>query len=192
VNQVEFITLNKKGITDFAGERNKLLRKAKAEWVFFVDRDEKVSNALRREILAAVQNKDKYNGFYVVRQIIFLGKFIGRDQVLRLARKGAGKWRRAVHETWDIKGKVGTLRNCLSHRTAEGLREYLAKINYFSTLHARENLKEGKHSNIFKIICYPKVKFLWNFLSGRGFVFSLIQSFHSFLGWAKMYEIQNR
>lgn len=188
MNNLEIITLSEPGIVDFALARNNLLRKSKADWVLFLDTDEDLTKDLEREI-KDLDPKD-VNGFYIKRKIIFLGREIGQDKVLRLARKNAGNWARKVHETWQIKGKVGTLENYIIHNTAENLHEYIEKMNKYSGLHARENLAEGKRSNLFKIIFYPKMKFVQNILSCRGFVFSMLQSFHSFLGWVKQWELQ--
>lgn len=188
--KIEKLILNKPGITDFASARNKLMESAKEDWVIFVDTDEIVSKELEIEL----KNLDPkgFNGFYIKRKIVFLGKEIGEDKVLRLGKKGFGVWTRKVHETWKIKGKVGTLKNYLIHTTADDIHSYLEKMNKYSSLHAVENLSEGKKTNIFKIIIYPKAKFIQNIFAGRGFVFSLVQSFHSFLGWSKLWELQRK
>jgi len=191
MNKIEFITLNKKGITDFAFERNELLKKAKSEWVFFVDSDEKLTPELCNEVNTRIKDK-KFNGFYVKRKIFFLGKYIGTDRVLRLGRKNAGKWERAVHEKWKIKGKVGELTNPLIHNTAGSISKYITKLNYYSGIHAKENIKEKKKVNLFKLIFFPKMKFIENILSGRGMVFSILQAFHSFLAWVKVWELTHK
>ena len=142
---IEFITLQKEGITDFAKERNELLKKVESDWVFFVDSDEVISPVLRQEINQAVSNST--NGYYVTRRDFLFGKelkhgefsragWFGNAKILRLGRKNAGKWKRSVHEYWDIKGKVGTLKNPLFHYPHPDLRSFIKNINYFSTLHA--------------------------------------------------------
>ncbi len=188
-NNLEIITLDKPGITDFAGERNLLLKKAKSDWVFFVDSDETVTKKLRREIEDAVKSSD-FDGFYVKRKNYFLGKNVGTDKILRLGRKNAGEWQRSVHEVWNIKGRTGVLKNPLIHNTAVSLNDYIAKINKYALLHAEANKKEGKRSNLFKIVFYPKLKFLQSLLMGRGVVFSILQSFHSFLAWSNLWLSQ--
>ncbi len=190
MNNFEILTLKENDITDFAKARNKLLRSAKIEWVLFVDTDEIISEKLTKEL----ENLDpkSFSGFYIKRKIIFLGKEIGEDKVLRFAKKDAGKWRRKVHEIWDIKGNVGILDNYLIHNTAENLFSYIEKMNKYSDIHAFENKKEGKQSNLFKIIFYPKAKLLQNLFQGRGIVFSILMSFHSFLGWAKEWELSRK
>lgn len=184
------VTLNKKNITDFAEERNKLLKKSKTEWVLFVDSDETISKKLQREVEDAIK-RPGISGYYINRKNYFLGKYAGTDRILRLARKGSGKWERAVHETWNVKGNIGELRNPIVHDTADTVSQVVEKMNRYSTLHAEANIEEGKKSGLFKIIFYPKAKFLQSLLAGRGFVFSMLQSFHSFLGWAKQWELEN-
>jgi hypothetical protein len=188
MNNIETLTLKKIGINNFALERNLLLKNSKAEWVLFLDTDEKLSESLAKEIEDL--NPGDYNGFVIKRKIIFLGKNIGEDMVLRLARKNSGVWSRKVHETWQVRGKIGSLDGTIIHNTAVNLHDYIGKINFYSSMHAAENIREGKHSNLFKIIFFPKLKFIQNMLMGRGFVFSMLQSFHSFLGWAKQWELQ--
>jgi hypothetical protein len=188
MNHVKVITLKKPGIADFAAERNLLLKKTKAEWILFVDSDEKLSGELKKEISGL--DPAGYSGFIIKRKIIFLGREIGEDRVLRLAKRGSGKWVRKVHETWHVKGEIGSLQNCIIHNTAGNLHGYIEKINTYSSIHSQENIREGKNSNLFKIMFFPKFKFMGNLLAGRGFVFSMLQSFHSFLGWAKQWELQ--
>lgn len=188
--KIETLTLSEPNVRDFAEARNRLLKTAKEEWVLFIDTDETVSESLKKE-LENLNTKD-FQGFYIKRKIIFLGKEVGEDKVLRLGKRDAGKWTRKVHEIWGIKGKVGILENYLIHNTATDLHTYIDKMNSYSDLHADENQTEGKKANIFKIIFYPKAKFIQNIFAGRGFTFAMLQSFHSFLGWGKLWELQKK
>jgi len=188
--KIEKLTLNEPSITDFSAARNRLLKSAKSEWLLFLDTDETLSPGLKKEI----DNLDTggFEGFYIKRKIIFLGRKIGEDKVLRLGKAGSGKWKRKVHEIWDIKGNVGILKNYIIHNTAENLHDYIDKMNGYSGMHAKENKTEGKRTSLFKMIFYPKAKFIQNIFQGRGFLFSMLQSFHSFLGWAKLWELTRK
>lgn len=188
--KIETLTLKEPDISDFALARNKLLESSKSEWILYIDTDERISEDLKKELESL--NPEDFSGFYVKRKIIFLGREIGEDMVLRLGKKNSGKWARKVHETWSIKGKVGTLRNYIIHDTARDLHSYIEKMNKYSTLHALENNAEGKKANIIKIIFYPQAKFIQNIFSGRGFIFAMLQSFHSFLGWSKLWNLQKK
>jgi hypothetical protein len=192
-NNMEVIRLNKKEISDFAKERNLLLKNSKEEWVFFVDTDEEITKKLKQEIEEKLDrtSSDTFNGFYVYRKNYFLGQYVGTDNILRLGRPNCGTWERRVHEVWKINGEIGQLNNPLIHTTAKDLYEFIGKIDNYSTLHAKENLDNGKSSNIFKIIFFPIFKFIQSLLIGRGFVMSMLQSFHSFLAWSKVWKLQN-
>lgn len=193
----------KKLENDFADQRNFGLEKAKGDWVFFVDADERVSDSLREEVTKLLSYKvTRSLGFYLKRRDFIWGRKLkhgetGNIKLLRLGKKDAGKWRRAVHEAWEVEGPTETLRNPLSHYSHQTLREFLADIDWMSTLHAEENKKEGKRSNLFKIIFFPKLKFIdsWilklGFLDGvPGLLVAFLMSFHSYLAWSKLWLAQ--
>ena len=181
---MKILTLNKKGITDFSFERNKLLQKInKKEWVLFLDSDEKLQKPIGNL-------SDRYNVYKLKRKNYFLGQYVGIDNIIRLVKNGFGKWQRAVHETFhpNENEKVGLISdNFIIHNTADKLSDYINKINFYSSLHAKENLKEGKKSSILKIVIFPLGKFIVTLVKSRNVVFSIMQSLHSFLSWTKMY-----
>ncbi|MGB9911134.1 MAG: glycosyltransferase family 2 protein [Microgenomates group bacterium] len=198
------VKIYKRGLEgNFAKQRNFGLKKAKGEWVLFIDADEKVSPELKKEIKEAIK-KDKYNGFYFKRWDFFGGRWlkhgeIGEVRLLRLAKKTAGQWKRPVHEVWEVKGKIGEFKNPLWHYPHSTINEFVKKIDFYSTLHAKALKEEGKKASLKKIIFYPLGKFLKNyffkfgFLDGTpGLIVSLMMSFHSFLAQAKLYFLEKK
>lgn len=183
MNELSVLTLNMPNILDFSEERNKLLRKCKTKWALFLDSDERLNTPIKNI-------SGEYSGYYLTRKNYFLGYYVGSDKILRMGQKDHGKWSRNVHETWDIQGKLGYLPNIIIHNTATNLTSYLKKINYYSDLHAIANRKEGKVSNIFKIIIFPIGKFVLTFVKSKNVVFSIMQSLHSYLSWTKLYFLQ--
>ena len=180
---LSILTLNKPNITDFALERNNLLKNAKTDWVLFLDSDEKLSKPI-------TNISNKCDGYILKRKNYFLGKYVGDDFLVRLGKKKFTTWKRAVHEIWDIKNTC-KLDNHIIHNTADNLADYLNKINNYSTLHAKANLKENKKSSIFKIIFFPIGKFVVTLIKSRHIVFSIMQSLHSYLSWTKLYFLQS-
>lgn len=180
--KIKFTTLNKKNIEDFAKERNFLLKKTKSEWVFFIDNDEKLDKPINQLFSESV------TCYKIQRKNYFLGKYVGTDDIIRLVKKGTGKWVRVVHEYWKTKYPVGMLNDVfLTHNTASNLKDYINKINFYSDLHAKANYKEGKKSSLFKIIFFPIGKFFVTLLKSKHVVFSIMQALHSFLSWTKLY-----
>lgn len=185
--KVSIITLKKNKIDDFAKERNEALKNADHEWVLFLDSDETLSPELKTEI-EILKPDSEVAGYYITR------KGIVEEQILRLARKTAGKWERCVHEVWYIKGKVGYLKNYIVHNENMVISEIVTKADFYSTLHAKANKLEGKKSNILIISLSSFIKFFQTFIvkkaykkGTKGFVFSIFQSFQSFLSWTKLY-----
>ena len=62
MNELSIITLSGENITDFAETRNIELAKAKSDWVFFVDSDEKITPELKKEILEVKRPTKRPNG----------------------------------------------------------------------------------------------------------------------------------
>ena len=112
---------------NWAAQRNFALKKAASDWILFLDSDEVISLALKKEILNAI-GKDKYQGYFLHRQDLFLGQSLkygetANVKLLRLARHGAGTWKRPVHEIWQIEGSTGQLKNPILHQRDLSLNE---------------------------------------------------------------------
>lgn len=190
-------------IINFAKVRNKALKKAKSEWVLFVDDDEIITLALRREIKTAIL-LEEYDGYYLRRVDNFLGRTLKHGEtaditLLRLARRSSGQFHRPVHEVWYVEGKTSKLKNPLIHNPHSTISSFLTKINKYSTIEAQYRNEAGRKSSMFKIFTYPIGKFLRNyfillgFLDGTpGLIMAVMMSFHSFQTWTKLYLLQNK
>ena len=180
--KIKILTLKKNNIEDFAKERNDLLNKSKSEWNLFLDSDELISN-----FQFPISNK--FSSYQLTRKNYFLNQYIGSEKIIRLVKKKTGKWVRKVHEKWIPQPShlAGVMHNNhIVHKTANNLKDYLDKINKYSDLHAKENKREGKKSNLFKVVFYPIAKFLVTYVKSHNAVFSIMQSLHSFLSWSKL------
>jgi len=185
---------------DFAVQRNFGLEKAIGDWILFVDADERVSPKLQAEIQSTIHHAPlTINGFYLKREDHLFGTILKHGEtagvrLLRLGKKGAGKWEGRVHETWRTMGKLGELEEPLEHYPHPTISEFLEKINDYSTLRARELFDQEISTNLFEIICYPIGKFFQNYLLRLGFLdkmpgftIAVLMSFHSFLVRSKLY-----
>ncbi len=183
---LSILILNKPNITDFASVRNDLLAKSKSDWNLFLDSDERIKSE-------EIKINNYYDCYLFKRKNYFLGQYVGTDKIIRLIKKGTGKFVREVHEVWLPKTShpAGVISdNYIIHNTADNLADYIKKINYYSDLHAKANLKEGKKSNLSKIIFFPIAKFIVTLIKSKHLVFSIMQSLHSFLAWTKLYFLQ--
>lgn len=185
---------------NFAAQRNFGLRKAKGDWVLYVDADERVSSSLWYEIMAETnESNNDINGYYIKRQDTMWGKVLlhgetGSIKILRLAKRKAGQWDGRVHETWKVPGKVALLKNHLDHYPHETVEEFLIEINFYTDLRAQELFEKKTKIYWWSPIVYPKAKFILNYFIRRGFldglpgfVFAMLMSFHSFMVRAKLW-----
>jgi glycosyltransferase involved in cell wall biosynthesis len=190
---------------DFSQQRNFGLEKAKEDWVLFVDADERVSSALWYEIVARINEPiENFAGFFLKRKDSIWGKElehgeVGNIQLLRLARREAGKWEGRIHETWKVKGKTDTLKNPLFHYPHQTIAEFLQEINQYTDVRAYELYENKVTVNWFYILLYPKAKFIVNYFFKAGFldgipglVLALMMSFHSFLVRGKLWILWQR
>ena len=190
---------------NFSDQRNYGLEKAQGDWILFIDADERVSSALWYEIMQHTSESiDVTSGFYVRRQDTMWGKTLKHGEVgniilLRIAKKGAGKWEGEVHEQWKIHGKTQILKNPLDHYPHPTVAEFLQEINYYTDIRAEELYKNKVRSNWLSIIVYPKTKFILNYFFKRGyqdglpgFILAMMMSFHSFLVRSKLWQLSQK
>lgn len=191
--------------SNYAKQRNYALTKARGEWVFFVDADERVGKNLATEVVQIINDPTlDYEGLIVKRHDLMWGKLvkygeIGSVRLLRIAKRNSGTWKRRVHEVWEITGRTYLLKNPLLHNPHPSLSVFIGDVNIRSGLHAQANMNEGKKSSILKIILWPTFKFVKSYIIKMGFrdglegiVIALVMSFHSFLSWGKLWLLQRK
>lgn len=191
---------------DFSSQRNFSQEIAEGEWLLFIDADERLSRALQGEINYLIWtdiHRQKFNGYFIKRRDVIWGKELkygetGNIKLLHLARRGVGKWEGKVHEVWKVKGKIGVLKNPLTHYPHQDMTEFLKEINFYTDLRAQELYKQKKKMYWLLIIAYPLGKFLLNFILRRGFldgihgfVFAIMMILHSFLARGKLWLLWN-
>ncbi len=121
------------------------------DWVLFLDADETILPDLREQLLAVAQrpvDQVSESGFYLNRYFIFLGKRIRHcgfypSWNLRFFKKGKARYEeREVHEHMVVDGPEGFLRGHMEHDDRRGLEVYMDKHNKYSTMEARETIRQ--------------------------------------------------
>ncbi|PIY72047.1 hypothetical protein COY87_03045 [Candidatus Roizmanbacteria bacterium CG_4_10_14_0_8_um_filter_33_9] len=207
LNKSKIILLKKELKENFAEQRNWAMTKAKNEWILFLDADEEISLQLKNEIVEMVTTNSK-KAYSLRRRDYFWGnelkygeiKEANKKGIIRLIKKGIGKWVGTVHEEFipNTIGMVGRVKGYINHYPHQTISEFISDINIYSTIRAKELYKNKVHSNIIQILFYPFGKFIYTyffklgFLDGAaGFAYAFIMSFHSFLVRTKLFQIQN-
>jgi len=196
IKNLTIITLKQPQITDFAKARNLLMTKAKTDWLLFIDTDEILTPALKKDINQVLKNKN-YN-YQLKRQDWFLNKKLnfGETSTVRLTRliqKGTGQWQGRVHEVFQSNLPVKTLKHPLIHQRHLTINQFIDKLNHYSSLRAAE----VKNFSLFQLLFYPPAKFIQNYLFRLGFLDGLpglamafMMSLHSLMVRVKLYELQ--
>jgi len=193
------VKIFKRKLDNFAAQRNYALKKAKEDWIFFLDADERVSPGLRGEIEQLMKDGSRKKGFFVKRTDVMLGKELkygetSKVRLLRLAKRGSGMWHGKVHEKWEIKRDTGHLNFSLYHYPHPTIREFISEINKYTQIRAEELFKIKEPVSLLQIVTYPVGKFVQNYFfrqgyrdGTHGFVFAMMMSFHSFLVRSKLW-----
>lgn len=185
---------------DYAQARNRVLDGATNEWVLFVDADEEVSQELRASITRALSRLDGPVGYWISRRDVFLGRLLrhgnSADEFIRLARKSAGRFERAVHEVWAVAGPTERLGGFLYHYSHASVGSFVAKTNRYTDMDARVAYDAGERVGAFQVFAYPVGKFFTAYLRRQGFrdgmhglVFACLDALSSLLKRLKIWQL---
>jgi glycosyltransferase involved in cell wall biosynthesis len=183
--------------------KQKAFDEATGDWILYLDADERVTPALKREIQRVITKKT-VNGYWLPRKNIIFGKWIKNefwhpDYQLRLFRKGKAFLPcRSVHEQPQLTGKAGYLKNHLVHENYRTVDQYLGKFARLYTKNdARQYLKKGEKVEWLDALAWPVREFLATFFARKayrdglhGLVLSTFQAFSAFVTFARLWEAQ--
>jgi glycosyltransferase involved in cell wall biosynthesis len=182
----------------FPKKRNWYLRhhRPATQWVLFLDADELLTSAVRREI-AAVLPTSVHQGYLLSYSNYFLGRRLRGGYPLRkLALFRAGDveyerieedhWSRCdmeVHEHLIVPGSIGVIRNRIDHRDMRGIDNYMVKHNEYAAWEARRLFSHRRLAHIsqkWKLHQRLKYRLLTTPWGGLVFFFG---SFFAMGGW---------
>ncbi|MBN1761354.1 MAG: glycosyltransferase family 2 protein [Chitinispirillaceae bacterium] len=176
---------------------------AKNEWVLPIAADERVSTELAQAIQNLGETPSGLAGYKIRRISRYLGKPIRHcgwqnDYPLRLFRKDSGQFNsEAVHESVEVDGGVGMLREPIIHFPYPDIESHIAKINQYTTLGARMLHEKGKTTSLPAAILRGCSKFLKMYLlrggildGSHGLVLSLVSAFGVSLKYLKLWNLR--
>jgi len=160
----------------FGPQKNSALEKARNDWVFSIDADERVTPELAAEIASLGRAAPAADGFRVPRRSFFGTRCVRHggwypDYTIRLWRREAGRFvDRSVHEMVGVQGVVGTLRGDLLHYTYRDTEDFLRRMNRYSTLAAGELRRQGARATTVDLLLRPPFTFFRMFVLRAGFL----------------------
>ena len=151
---------------DFAHQRQAALERARGDWVFFVDDDERVSDGLAAEV-RAVAEAGQAAGYWVPRRNYIWGRWIRGggwfpDRQLRLLRRDRASYDLGglVHEVARVDGPLGELSCALVHYNYETVGQFLRKQRHYARLDARMQIARGERGRLRRLLSMP-ARELW-------------------------------
>lgn len=197
-----------KKFSDFSWQRNFGLKKARGEWILYIDADERVSDSLKHEIIKTleqenVKSKKQIGGYRINRKNFYFGKYDWPyiEKLERLFRKDMLKrWEGKIHESSVVEGKIGKLKGFLYHYTHTDLSSMIKKTNRWSDIEA-ELINKAGHPKIvwWRFLRIMLTKFYYSFVKQGGWkvgvvgwIESIYQAFSYFIVYAKLWEKQNK
>lgn len=184
-----------------AAQKNWAMDETVHDWILIFDADERCTPELRREIEALLTRGPCHDAYTIRRRVFFLGKVIRfsgwqRDQVIRLLRRGAGRYpNRRVHADMKTRTPAPLLKHAMDHHMVNDFHEYVLRIAKYSHWGAAQGWREGKRSGLKEVLGRSVWRFFRTYvlqlgvLDGmRGLVFCMLQAYGTYLKWSLLWS----
>jgi len=160
----------------FVPQKNRALDLATGDWVLSLDADERLTPALKSEILTAMNHSAHVDCFAIPRLSWYCGRFIRHsgwspDYVERLFKRGTARFSDdLVHERLIPNGTVAKLKNPMLHYSFMNYAQVLDKLNRYSSASAEQAFLRGKKSNPAKAVLHGMWAFIRTYILRAGFL----------------------
>jgi glycosyltransferase involved in cell wall biosynthesis len=185
-----------------ASTKNYAIDRAKHDWIFILDADERVTPKLRDEILRTLDGDLKYWAYSVGRLNFMMGKpvrFSGlqRDRVTRLFHRGHARYpNKRVHADLLVDGETGALHHKMDHFYIRTFDHMIAKMTRYAYWGATQMFIDGKTTSAWGIFSHSVAKFLRDFVFNLGFLDGVrglisvgMHVYYTFWKYAKLWEM---
>ena len=160
----------------FGPQKNRALELATGDWVLSLDADERLTPALRSEILTAIFHSAHVDCFAIPRLSWYCGRFIRHsgwspDYVDRLFKRGTARFSDdLVHERLIPQGSVARLKNPMLHYSFMNYSQVLQKLDRYSTASAEQAFSKGKTSSPLRAVIHGAWAFIRTYFIRAGFL----------------------
>ncbi len=185
----------------FLDQKNYGVELSTNTWILNIDADERVSPALRDQIVEEPGSNDDGNGYNIPRHTYYLRRWIHHggwypNYQLRLFRKDKGKWAgEQLREKVTVVGETKTLRNDLLHVAYGSLSDQLKTIDSFCRASAEIMRGKGVRVTLLHLLARPPIKFLETYIHKQkfrdgipGLIKAIAYSLYVFMRYANTWE----
>lgn len=162
---------------NYSSQRNFAISQAKNDWILFLDADERLTPALKEEIIETLRTNETCSAFLFYRKFMFENTvlhFSGwqTDKIFRLFNKNFAKYKpeKLVHEKLEVIGKIGTFKNKLIHYSYNDYKSYKIKMVSYGKFKAQEKYIKKVNPVFLLPVFHPAYNFLYNYFVRLGFL----------------------
>ncbi len=212
-------------LIDFSSQWNAGLKLATGDWVFTFDADEEVPPESVAFFQKAYQEAaDNIGGFRILRRNYALGRWLKHGQqygkqvqwfdfvrrrrgykigeiiggAVKLFRRQGAAFENLVHEEVRVEGNIVQLQAYVNHYTADSIQEIFDKVNFYTTLHAKQIYEKNPAAPkwFYRLILWVPIKTFFKayfrkqgFLDGfPGLARCMSMFIYEFLKYIKLYD----
>ena len=184
----------------FADQRNFALRETAADWVFYLDADERLTSAAG-EVIRRLAEAPERAAYEICRHNIVFGKPMHYgahrpDWSMRLFPRDGVRWDGVVHERAVVSVPIRRMTGEILHYTYDTWSTYLTKFNRYTTLAAEKLFAGGRRASVTTLLLHPPFTFFkmyvlkLGFLDGfLGFAMSVMAALSVFMKYLKLAEL---
>ena len=173
--------------TGFREQRNFALDSAKNDWILSIDADEECSSQLKTKLQSILSKPGQTKYFKVKRIEYFLGKPISYgiwnpSYQDRFFHRSGVKYVNEIHEYAKYPALPERIHEPLIHAPDFAPEKFLDKMNKYTSIEARDRVRQGQRTNVFRMFFAFPAMFLKNYFYYKayrdgmhGFVISLLE-----------------
>ena len=190
---------------NYARQRNIALQEVEADWILFVDADERATPELAAEARDVIATRPEC-GWWIPRHNVIVGHRMRAtgwypDCQMRLLRPDAAHYdpERAVHELVILQGDAGTLTSHLIHYNYATLRQFWAKQRRYLSYDISVLLASGVPAHAHTPYSQALRHFWWRFVTLQGwrdtvwgFSLSALMAIYELLKYRGVRQVRHR
>lgn len=188
---------------DFSAQRNFALTQTKADWVLYLDADERLNSELIQSIKNAITSGAQKQYSFQRKSVAFGTKFshgvLYPDYVPRLFPRMSVSWVNKVHEHPECKLDQVVLPGHIEHYTYRDWKQWEGKLCQYTTIWAEDAHKRGKKISLSGIFFHSLGGFFKMFFLRAGFLDGWMgiymcfnHFFYTMLKYLKLHEMNRK
>ena len=192
---------------DFASQRNAALEMVEADWILFVDADERATPSLAEEVRRVIgyENSRARAGWWIPRLNYMIGHRMRGggwypDHQLRLLRRGKARYdpEHPVHEIVILDGEAGYLESVLVHYNYDSVAQFRHKMSRYTAFEARILREQQVRVRPWTALTMPLREFWRRFVGLQGyrdhvygFLFCGLMAWYTFVTYRRLGRLQS-